>query len=247
MKTIIATIVAVLCTLPVAAETSWLLDLEAAMVNAESNDVGIPADGGTRFSLTDDLKTDDDVAFRLGVGLRLGQRHSLTAVWAPLTLYANGNVDFDILYNGEVFPAGTDLEAVYKFNTYRLRWTYDLVRSDRFVLGLGLTGLVRDAAIEVRDAERSTSYDNLGVVPLLNLLVDWRWTDKIGLMVQADAAASPGGEGRAEDVLVAVTVRPFGTGAFRLGYRFIEGGADVDEVYNFAWLSYYIFGWSQRF
>jgi hypothetical protein len=247
MKILITTIISLVCALPALADTDWLLDLEAAMVNAESNDVAIPSDTGTRFSLTSDLKTDDDVAFRVGLGLRLGERNSLTAVWAPLMLYSQGNVDDDINYNGVLFEAGTDLEADYKFNTYRLRWTYDLVRSERFVLGLGLTGLVRDAAITVRDAERSTTYDNLGFVPLLNLLIDWRWTQKIGLLVQADAAAAPGGQGRAEDVLLALTVRPFGKGQFRVGYRFLEGGADVDEVYNFAWISYYVFGWSQRF
>ena len=50
-----------------------------------------------------------------------------------------------------------------------------------------------------------------------------------------------------EAVLAALAVRPWGAGTFRLGYRFLEGGADVDDVYNFAFIHYYVFGWSQRF
>jgi hypothetical protein len=29
---------------------------------------------------------------------------------------------------------------------------------------------------------------------------------------------------------------------FRIGYRTVEGGADNDEVYNFAWLHYAVAG-----
>ncbi len=249
MKNISLLTVALLCfCAPVAvAGTTWILDLEAAMVNAEKNDVSVPNATGTRFSLTDDLKADDDVAFRVELGIRLGSRSTLAALYAPLSLHSSGSMDEDVSFNGEVFAAGEDLEAVYQFNSYRLRWTYDVVQKDNFVLGLGLTGKVRDAAIELKDATTATRFDNIGFVPLLNLRLDWRFSGKIGLLLAADGAAAPGGQGRAEDVLIALTVSPFGKGTFRLGYRFLEGGVDVDDVYNFAYINYYVFGWSQRF
>lgn len=247
MKCLGSLLVALLCALPAAAGAPWTLDLEAAMVNAEKNDVSIPNATGTRFSLTNDLQADDDVAFRVELGVRLGQRNTLAAVYAPLRLHSHGSVDRALDFNGETFAAGTDLAAVYQFNSYRLRWTYDLVQTDRLVLGVGLTGKVRDAYIELEDATRTTRFDNLGFVPLLNLRLDWRFSRKLGFLLAADAAASPGGQGRAEDVLAALAVRPWGAGTFRLGYRFLEGGADVDDVYNFAFIHYYVFGWSQRF
>lgn len=232
---------------PAAAQTPWNLDLEAAMVTATSNDVGIPGDTGTRFSLTDDLDTDDDVAFRVRLGRRLGERHHLSVLYAPLQLSADGAVDFPIDYNGERFAAGRDLEATWTFDSYRLTWRYDLARSERVDFGLGVTAKVRDAYIELSDGETTTRKDDLGFVPLLHLRLDWRWSDKLGLLLEGDALASPTGEGRAEDVLLALTVRPWRSGSFRVGYRLLEGGADVQEVYNFALLQYAIFGWSQRF
>ena len=30
------------------------------------------------------------------------------------------------------------------------------------------------------------------------------------------------------------------------GYRAVEGGVDVDEVYNFAWFNYAVFGFTYR-
>jgi hypothetical protein len=238
---------ALLLAAPARAISSWTLDLEAAMVNAEKNDVAVPNATGTRFSLTDDLSLDEDVAFRVELGLRLGRRHTLAALYAPLRLHASGALDEDVLFNGRSFTAGNELDAVYQFNSYRLRWTYDLVQRPKFILGLGLTAKVRDAYIEVSDADQTSRFDDLGFVPLLNLRLDWRFSRKVGLLLQADALASPSGEGRAEDVLAAVAVRPWGAGTFRLGYRFVEGGVDVEDVYNFAFINYYVFGWSQRF
>ena len=47
-----------------------------------------------------------------------------------------------------------------------------------------------------------------------------------------DALAAP--QGRAEDVLLAPYVDLSERVRFRIGYRLLEGGADNDEVYNFA-------------
>ena len=125
MKTSILLAIALLCAPCALAGAPWTLDLEAAMDNAESNDVAIPNDEtGTRFSLTHDLKSDDDVAFRVELGVRLGRRNTLAAVYAPLRLHSAGAFSDDVAFNGETFPAGEDVQAVWQFNSYRLRWTW---------------------------------------------------------------------------------------------------------------------------
>jgi len=45
-------------------------------------------------------------------------------------------------------------------------------------------------------------------------------------------------QGRAEDVLVAVTYKLSDSFGIRAGYRILEGGADNDEVYNFSLFHY---------
>ena len=57
---------------------------------------------------------------------------------------------------------------------------------------------------------------------------------------RVDALATP--QGRAEDVLVAVQYQLQKNIDLKLGYRMLEGGADVDEVYNFALLHYLVLG-----
>jgi hypothetical protein len=53
-----------------------------------------------------------------------------------------------------------------------------------------------------------------------------------------DADALAGGPGRAEDVTVKIGYEIDDRWGVRAGYRTVEGGADVEEVYNFAWLHY---------
>ena len=61
-----------------------------------------------------------------------------------------------------------------------------------------------------------------------------------GLLFDADALAAP--QGRAEDVLLAATWA-LREGLFvYAGYRTLEGGADNDEVYTFAWFHYAVAG-----
>ncbi|MEZ5198340.1 MAG: hypothetical protein R2764_18710 [Bacteroidales bacterium] len=44
----------------------------------------------------------------------------------------------DIVFEGVVFPANTELEGTYMFNSYRLTYRYDIVKKLRFEFGLGL-------------------------------------------------------------------------------------------------------------
>ncbi len=47
-----------------------------------------------------------------------------------------------------------------------------------------------------------------------------------------------GGPGRAEDLALKLRYHLHDRLSVAGGYRTVEGGADVDEVYNFAWLHY---------
>lgn len=230
---------------PATAQKPWTLEAEAAMVQPTRNDVRIPGDSGTEFSLTDDLSPDDDVAFRVRLGRQIGERSHVSLLYAPLVLHSEGTPGFAIDYDGVTFAEGAKLESTYKFNSYRATWRYDLARSDDLSFGLGLTGKVRDAYIELTDGSVTTRKDNVGFVPLIHFRLAWNWGDTLGLLVEGDALAAP--QGRAEDVLAALVLRPRSSSSFRLGYRILEGGADNDEVYSFALINYYTFGWVQRF
>ncbi|WP_340075775.1 hypothetical protein [Leptobacterium sp. I13] len=82
----------------------------------------------------------------------------------------------------------------------------------------------------------AASKTNIGFVPIINFRLYWKIDEKTGLLLYGDALAAP--QGRAEDVLLAGTYQLSEDLTVRLGYRILEGGADNDEVFNFALFHY---------
>jgi hypothetical protein len=231
--------------IPQPAGAAVTIDLETGAAFAGYNDVRIPGTTGTEFSLTRDLESDPAAFFRARLSYKFGQRHTLSLLVAPLRLKADGRIDRDILFEDEHFPAGSDLRATYRFDSYRLTYRYRLYRSETVQFGLGLTAKIRDAAISVESDSLRAEKTNTGFVPLINFRLTWDFAPPVGLLLEGDALAAP--QGRAEDVLLALHYRPIPRLAIKAGYRILEGGADVDEVYNFALVNYLVIGGSVSF
>ncbi len=225
---------------PAAADRPWTVELEGGAVFSGYNDVRIPNVGGTLLSLSKDLDIDAKAYYRLRLSYAISRRHELSMLYAPLTLKAQGTLPGPVFFEGEQFPAMAAADGIYTFNSYRLTYRYRLLDKWRLRLDIGLTAKVRDAEVALTTAELAASKTNVGFVPLLHLRLIWDWNDKMGMMLEADAAAAR--QGRAEDVLLALTWRPAPRWQLRVGYRFVEGGADVDETYNFAWIHYFASG-----
>ena len=81
------------------------VDVEGGAAFSAYNDVRIPGDSGTRFSLTDDLETDPASVFRARIEYTFGERHTLSALWAPLTATASGRADRPIVFTDEKLSA----------------------------------------------------------------------------------------------------------------------------------------------
>jgi hypothetical protein len=175
-------------------------------------------------------------------GVDLGDRHQLHLLFAPLSLWAEGRADRPIRYQGVDFPAGQRLEAFYRFDSYRLTYRYAVLRSARIDLDLGVTAKLRDAEIRLEGADTAVTKTDTGFVPLLSFGLRWKRWEHLTLIVDGDALASPGGQGRAEDIFIGMRWQTSRRTALSAGYRMLEGGADVDEVYNFALIHYAALG-----
>jgi len=217
---------------PEAPTRSWALRVESGVVASGYNDVRVPNDGGTRFSLSEDLDASSSGFWRLALERSLGARHRLILTAAPCRIDASGALDKELRFAGETFAASTELDARYRFDTYRLGWRYRFAPRGRLAAELGATLLLRDAAITVEGGGREGETTNTGLVPLVGLRLAWRASEYLSLVLDADALAAP--QGRAEDVFLGLEWTMVPGIDLAAGYRFIEGGADVDEVYNFA-------------
>ncbi len=234
--------------LAVPAGAQGLLDLETgAVVGGAYNRIRVPGSSGTQFDLTGgDFRTRPAWFYRVRIGYTFADRHTLSLLYAPLSLRAEaGRLSEPIDFNGAAFAAGRPLNVRYTFNSYRLTYRFDFVRKERLRFGAGLTGKIRDAAIRLENGEAQSTKTNVGFVPLINFLLDWSFSEKAGLLVEGDALAAP--QGRAEDVFAGFRYRPAAALGLKVGYRLLEGGADNDEVYNFTLIHYLSAGAVWRF
>lgn len=233
-------IIAVYLLIPIPAAAGFGIDLESGAASPGYNDVRIPKETGTAISLTSDLSGDVSPYFRGRLNYTFGERNSLSLLIAPLRLESRGPIDREIHFNNAVFSPGTSITAGYRFDSYRLTYRYTLKKSAELNFGLGLTAKIRDASISLSGGGQTSEKTNTGFVPLINFLLDWQFSRRAGLLLEGDALAAP--QGRAEDILAAIKIKAGRKISVKLGYRVLEGGADVDEVYNFALVNYAVLG-----
>ncbi len=221
------------------------IDIESGAVFTGYNNVRIPGNAGTLFSLKTDLKAEPNAFIRIRAGYTIKSRQTISLLYAPLMVKSNGSTNKQIDFEGVTFPSNTALNARYTFNSYRITYRYDIVKRSKFEFGLGFTAKIRDAEIALNSQGLAASKKNVGFVPIINFRLNWKVNDKIGVLFEGDALAAP--QGRAEDVLLAGTYKFSDQFLLRLGYRILEGGAGNDEVYNFTLFHYASLGVSYTF
>jgi len=227
------------------AQDRWRVDFENGAAIAGYNDVRIPGDTGTMFSLTDDLASRTTYFWRLRADVRIAPKHVLSALVAPLTIHASGTFDQPVAFAGATFAPGVPTTGLYVFNSYRVTYRYEPVRRENWMLGIGVTLKVRDAETRLEAGGTSAAKTNVGVVPLVNFKFERRLGARAAVVLEGDALAAP--QGRAEDIFAGILVHAGTRWSIKAGYRFLEGGADNDEVYTFALVHYLAAGVLVRF
>jgi hypothetical protein len=238
---------AVLCLVVPSADAQdrWRVDFENGAAISGYNDVRIPGDTGTLFSFTDDLASETAYFWRLRADVRLAPKHVLSALVAPLTINSTGSFDHPVSFAGATFAPGVPVKGLYVFNSYRVTYRYEPVRRENWMFGVGVTLKVRDAETRLEAGGTSAAKTNVGVVPLVNFKLERRLGARATFQLEGDALAAP--QGRAEDIFAGILVHAGKQWSIKAGYRFLEGGADNDEVYTFALVHYLAAGVVVRF
>jgi hypothetical protein len=217
----------------------FLLEVEGGVAWQTRNDVQIPNSAqGTRFSLVDFVGSGPLPTFRVYFTWNIVPRHSLRVLVAPFWYTRSGNFDQTVLFAGETYLPGVPVDATYKFNSYRLSYRYAFLLRERWRLWVGFSAKIRDAKIGLSQGATASEDIDVGFVPLLNLGATFRASEHWRVSLDFDGLA--GGPGRAFDVALKVGYDFNRRVSLNVGYRLLEGGADVSEVYNFAWFNYLV-------
>jgi hypothetical protein len=199
---------------------------------------------GTEFSLVDLVGSAPTPSVRVTATADVTERQQLRFVYAPLRLTGRGTPAAPIEFAGTTF-APIPTEAEYKFSSYRATWSYRVYQGETWTWRIGFTGFVRDARIALAQTDRAAEDTDVGFVPLAHVSANIRLSPRWSAGFELDGSAAP--QGRALDLAATVRYRPAPRWTVFGGYRTIEGGADVDTVYAFAWLNAVVGGIGVRF
>ncbi len=213
------------------------IDIESGVAFQASNEIRIFNNQGTLFDFKKDFDIQGPVVpVRVRIGYTFNEKNHLFALWAPLQIKYEGAAPKNIRFQDVQFAQGSAIDGLYRFNSYRLTYRRDVVQTDQWTLGVGITGKIRDASVQLEDdvngVERN---DNVGPVPLLHLFAAYHMGDA-SVYFEGDGLASK--QGRAFDLFLGTRIPLAERLDLKAGYRVLEGGTDSDEVYNFSWINY---------
>jgi hypothetical protein len=97
---------------------------------------------------------------------------------------------------------------------------------------------LRQGAVAASDA-------NVGFAPLIHVAGSYALDDRSRLLLDFDGLAAP--QGRAFDIGIQFARDVAADWTTVVGFRTLEGGADNERVYSFAWLNYATVGAAYRF
>lgn len=230
----------------VATDRPFNLHVELGASWQEKNNVQIPNDEqGTRFSLADVAGSGPWAAIRIEGTWDVNDKHGLRFLLAPLSYSENGQLAEETHFAGKSYSGDKDVKAEYRFNSWRLGYRYHWLAREHWDFWVGATLKVRDAEIKLTQGATSSSDDDIGLVPLLYLGGEYRFDDHWSLSADLDGLA--GGPGRAIDLGIRLNYTVDEHWKVGMGYRTLEGGADTDDVYNFAWFNALVFSADYRF
>lgn len=231
--------------IPATSRADLSLQIEGGALWQAENSARVPGNSGTKFNLTD-FGTGPVLAYRAYLSYKFAERHEIRALYAPLAFDQDGEFKNAVSFQGTSFAAGVPTSVHYKFNSYRLTYAYHFEPSDSWQWSIGFTAKIRDAEVGLSQGGLAAKKTNVGFVPLLNVQARYFLLEKWNLRFDLDGMAAP--QGRAIDFLAALEYELEKNQVYAYGgYRTIEGGADNDEVYNFAWLNQAVAGISVAF
>ena len=227
---------------PLRADSPFRLELEGGPAWQTRNDFAVPGDVGSRVSLADAPAV---AALRGTLIWDFGERWSLRVLAAPFSTETEFVADSPVRFEDAVFPAGVPLTQRFEFNSYRFSFLYRFRSEGPWSFRAGVTGKVRDASLSLAGNGQSQSRDDLGFVPLLYGGARYDAGGRWAFDAELDGLGAP--QGRAIDLSLRAELRASDRVRPYLGVRWLDGGADNDEVLTFATVHYALAGVSLHF
>jgi hypothetical protein len=210
----------------------WKIDVQAGTLSVLSNFSQIPNETGTEFNL--DGKTIAN--YRIYLSSLIKNRHEIRFLYAPLAYNVEFVPEENILFGNSLLMMGSNIEALYKFNSYRLSYIYHFDNLGVVQFRLGFTAKIRDAETALTQGLVQESFTDIGFVPLIHIGARIQMSQKLFLDAEAEGSWAP--QGYALDARLSAGYQLTNNLSIGAGVGYLDGGANVSSVNTFARLFY---------
>ena len=228
------------------------VEVEAGPLKVFRNELGFGAEG-TRYS-EEDIGQDEPlfITKRASVEARLGERHGVVLLYAPLSLTTRAALTRDIRFLDTLFPTGTPVDHTYTFDGYRASYVYRLINRERLQWDVGVSLQIRSALVELRsqDGALYARDSDIGPVPALKTRLTWQPSRWLWAALEVDGLVNPtdpdGGALYDAALTLGVPLDDDATVSPYLRLRFYGGGVDNPDgdppLYSFANFGFALLG-----
>jgi hypothetical protein len=210
------------------------LEIEGLRLNTTANNLQRPNNSvGDRVSVLPFAGNSQNGA-RITLQLPLetvGKGHQLRLVYAPYRSSGTATPAAAFRYDKVSFSAGTPVDALYKFDSYRITYSLPLVSGADWNVRYGGTVAIRDARTRFTQGSANADFKNRGLVPLLYVAGRYTVAHDWTLVGDMDAIASPVGSLLDTSLRLSYALTP--QWSTSVGARYLTGGAKSDAFYNF--------------
>ncbi len=212
------------------ADESFSLKVGYQMLSP-SGDLAAEVSGiGTTLDLENDLDLDDSENITAELAVTLGD-FKLTAGYLPLSFEGNTRLSRPIIFDGDLFTAGTQVVSSLDVDILDLGLTWYFINMDdastRFQLGVELAAKITDAEAQLNDLTFNTSESISETLPIPTLGLRGRvaFGDFVGVNGRVGYLGYSDNHFLDADIQLEVSPIPL-LGAYA-GYRFLD--IEIDE------------------
>ena len=189
---------------------------------------------GTKVDLDDDLGFDDSKSFQGEVAFNLGP-FRLSGGYLPISFSGDGILTETVIFNGQTFPVGTDVESDIDLDLYDVALAWHVINLDdlpvRFQLGPELSVKIIDADISMEAVGFSFKEDESAVIPVPTVGLRSRiaFGDYFGVVGRVGYLEYD--DNSLLDVDAQIELSPIPLVGIFAGYRYIDMDVDESGIY----------------
>ena len=220
-------------------QTQTRIDLEGGYAYQTRNTCAIPADSN-KFSYRDLMGRGPFQFARLTAILHDDETSGYRILFAPLTFSGVGRLNSSVKFNGVTFAPGVDTLGRYTFNSYRFTWWHKWRPIFRANVRAGWTLKIRDADVSLTQGSKTSSFYNIGPVPLFYLFAERDLSNRLAAEFEFDGLVAPAGG--ALDLGLHLSYKLNDGTRIRASARYLDGGTGSGSAYSYATVNYLSLG-----